>query len=40
MRLIIKSISENESELTQCIVKEIRGVKGINETRTLIGAEI
>ena len=38
--LFVKVEAENESELTQCIVQEIRGVKGINETRTLIGAEI
>ena len=38
--LFVKVESENESKLTQCIVQEIRSVKGIYETRTLIGAEI
>ena len=38
--LFVKVDAENESELTQCIVQEIRAVKGISETRTLIGAEI
>ena len=38
--LFVKVEAENESELTQCIVQEIRAVKGISETRTLIGAEI
>ena len=38
--LFVKVEAENESELTQCIVLDIRSVKGIYETRTLIGAEI
>ena len=38
--LFVKVEAESESELTQCIVQEIRSVKGIHETRTLIGAEI
>ena len=38
--LFVKVEAENESKLTQCIVQEIRSVEGINETRTLIGAEI
>ena len=38
--LFVKVEAENESELTQCIVQDIRSVKGIYETRTLIGAEI
>ena len=38
--LFVKVEAENESKLTQCIVQEIRSVKGICETRTLIGAEI
>ena len=36
----MKVVRINESELTKCIVQEIRSVKGIYETRTLIGAEI
>ncbi len=38
--LFVKVEAESESELTQCIVQEIRSIKGIHETRTLIGAEI
>jgi len=38
--LFVKVEAQNESELTKCIVQNIRAVKGINETRTLIGAEI
>ena len=38
--LFVKVEAENESKLTRCIVQEIRSVKGIYETRTLIGAEI
>ena len=38
--LFVKVEAENDSQLTQCIVQEIRAVQGINETRTLIGAEI
>jgi|TARA_B110000438_G_scaffold106370_1_gene104643 DNA-binding Lrp family transcriptional regulator len=38
--LFVKVEAENDSLLTQCIVQEIRAVQGINETRTLIGAEI
>jgi|TARA_B100001996_G_C18665259_1_gene594643 DNA-binding Lrp family transcriptional regulator len=38
--LFVKVEAQNELELTKCIVQNIRAVKGINETRTLIGAEI
>ena len=38
--LFVKVEAESESELTHCIVQEIRAVEGIYETRTLIGAEI
>jgi len=38
--LFVKVEAEDESELTRCIVKEVRSVKGIAETRTLIGTEI
>ena len=38
--LFVKVEAVSESELTQCIVQEIRSIKGIHETRTLIGAEI
>jgi|TARA_X000000368_G_scaffold169296_2_gene133570 DNA-binding Lrp family transcriptional regulator len=38
--LFVKVEAEDESELTRCIVQEIRSIDGIAETRTLIGAEI
>jgi DNA-binding Lrp family transcriptional regulator len=38
--LFVKVEADNELELTKCIVQDIRAVEGINETRTLIGAEI
>ncbi|MEC7686611.1 MAG: Lrp/AsnC ligand binding domain-containing protein [Candidatus Thermoplasmatota archaeon] len=38
--LFVKVQAEDEAELTRCIVKGIREVPGIIETRTLIGAEI
>ena len=38
--LFVKVEADDESELTRCIVQEIRSIEGIAETRTLIGAEI
>ena len=38
--LFDKVEADDESELTRCIVQEIRSIEGIAETRTLIGAEI
>ncbi|DAC33331.1 MAG: Lrp/AsnC ligand binding domain-containing protein [Candidatus Thalassarchaeaceae archaeon] len=38
--LFVKVEAEDEAELTRCIVKEVRSVSGIAETRTLIGTEI
>jgi DNA-binding Lrp family transcriptional regulator len=38
--LFVKIEAEDESELTRCIIQDIRNVPGISETRTLIGAEI
>jgi|TARA_B110000914_G_C15084112_1_gene274279 DNA-binding Lrp family transcriptional regulator len=38
--LFVKIEAEEESELTRCIIQDIRSVPGISETRTLIGAEI
>ena len=38
--LFVKIESEEESELTRCIIQDIRNIPGISETRTLIGAEI
>ena len=36
----VKVEADDESELTEAIVKGIRAVEGIVDTRTLIGAEI
>ena len=36
----VKVEADEESELTEAIVQGIRGVPGIVDTRTLIGAEI
>ncbi len=36
----VKVEADDDSELTGAIVKGIRGVSGIIDTRTLIGAEI
>ena len=38
--LFVKVEADDEAELTRCIVKGIREIPGIIETRTLIGAEI
>ncbi len=38
--LFVKVEAEDESDLTRCIVHDIRSVPGISDTRTLIGAEI
>ena len=38
--LFVKIEAEEESELTRCIIQDIRNLPGISETRTLIGAEI
>lgn len=38
--LFVKVEADDEAELTRCIVKDVRSVDGIAETRTLIGAEI
>ena len=38
--LFVKVEAEDEGEMTRAIVKEIRSIEGISETRTLIGAEI
>ena len=38
--LFVKVEAEDEAELTKCIVQGVRGISGIVETRTLIGAEI
>ena len=36
----VKVEADDDSELTEAIVKGIRSVEGIGDTRTLIGAEI
>ena len=38
--LFVKVEAEDKAELTKCIVQGVRGISGIVETRTLIGAEI
>ncbi|MBT3357896.1 MAG: Lrp/AsnC family transcriptional regulator [Euryarchaeota archaeon] len=38
--LFVKVEAEDEGEMTRAIVKDIRSIEGISETRTLIGAEI
>ena len=38
--IFVKIEAEEESELTRCIIQDIRNIPGISETRTLIGAEI
>ena len=38
---LIASIQTNdEASLTRCIVEEVRTIKGIKDTKTLIGAEL
>jgi DNA-binding Lrp family transcriptional regulator len=38
--LFVKIEADDETELTKCIMNEVRSIDGIAETRTLIGAEI
>ena len=38
--LIARVQADDEYDLTRCIVEEIRPMKGIVETKTLIGAEL
>tara|TARA_Y100000768_G_C23877385_1_gene633460 strand:- start:581 stop:814 length:234 start_codon:yes stop_codon:yes gene_type:complete len=38
--LIARVQADNEYDLTRCIVEEIRPMKGIVDTKTLIGAEL
>ena len=38
--LIARVQADEEYELTRCIVEEIRQLPGIQETKTLIGAEL
>tara|TARA_Y100001934_G_C12202957_1_gene702183 strand:+ start:189 stop:422 length:234 start_codon:yes stop_codon:yes gene_type:complete len=38
--LFVKIEADDETELTKCIMNEVRSIHGIAETRTLIGAEI
>ena len=38
--LIARVQADDEFDLTRCIVEEIRILKGIDDTKTLIGAEL
>ncbi len=38
--LFVKVEADDDEELTKCVVRDIRSIEGIAETRTLIGAEI
>ncbi len=38
--LFVKVEADDDEELTKCVVRDIRSIQGIAETRTLIGAEI
>jgi len=38
--LLVKVEAEDESKITKIVISDIRSIKGIRDTRTLIGAEI
>ncbi|MGY8702119.1 MAG: Lrp/AsnC ligand binding domain-containing protein [Candidatus Poseidoniales archaeon] len=38
--LIARIQADDEASLTRCIVEEVRTIKGIKDTKTLIGAEL
>ena len=38
--LIARIQADDEAALTRCIVEEVRTIKGIKDTKTLIGAEL
>ncbi|MBT6972917.1 MAG: Lrp/AsnC ligand binding domain-containing protein [Euryarchaeota archaeon] len=38
--LIARIQTNDEASLTRCIVEEVRTIKGIKDTKTLIGAEL
>ena len=38
--LFVKVEADDDTDLTRCIMNQVRAIDGIAETRTLIGAEI
>lgn len=38
--LLVKVEADDESKITKIVIGDIRGIEGITDTRTLIGAEI
>lgn len=38
--VFVKIEAEDESDLTRTIIEDVRGIEGIVDTRTLIGAEV
>ena len=38
--LLVKVEASDESRITKIVIGDIRAIEGINDTRTLIGAEI
>jgi len=38
--VFVKIEADNEVDLTHCIIEQVRGIEGIVDTRTLIGAEL
>ena len=38
--VLVKVVADDEVELTRCIMEQIRIIKGVIDTRTLIGSRI
>ncbi|MDP6905882.1 MAG: Lrp/AsnC ligand binding domain-containing protein [Candidatus Thalassarchaeaceae archaeon] len=38
--IFVKIEAADEGDLTRCIIEDVRSIKGIVDTRTLIGAEV
>tara|TARA_B100000902_G_scaffold104887_1_gene107063 strand:+ start:19256 stop:19492 length:237 start_codon:yes stop_codon:yes gene_type:complete len=38
--VLVKVVADDEVELTRCIMEQIRIIKGVMDTRTLIGSRI
>ncbi|DAC24818.1 MAG TPA: Lrp/AsnC family transcriptional regulator [Candidatus Thalassarchaeaceae archaeon] len=38
--VLVKIVADDEVELTRCIMEQIRIIKGVMDTRTLIGSRI
>ncbi|DAC21488.1 MAG TPA: Lrp/AsnC family transcriptional regulator [Candidatus Thalassarchaeaceae archaeon] len=38
--VLVKVVADDEVELTRCIMEQIRTIKGVMDTRTLIGSRI